>query len=136
MNSACRGSESEVFASVPDYSRENKLWFEWNPPRSLFASIRSYQRRVETKSLVGLIFQKIDVVRHCFWSIVTGADIPLNCKVGGGLLVPNPNDIVIHPSAVIGVNCLTLRQAIIGVRNGDVQIIGGHVDIGVGAKIL
>ena len=136
MNSACRGSESEVSALVPDYSRENKLWFEWNPPRSLLASIRSYQRRAETKSLVGLIFQKIDVVRHRFWSVVTGADIPLNCKIGGGLLVPHPNGIVIHPSAVIGVNCLVLQQVTIGVRNGGVPIIGGHVDIGAGAKIL
>jgi serine O-acetyltransferase len=37
---------------------------------------------------------------------VTGADIPLNSKLGGGLLLPHPNGIVIHPDAVIGLTAL------------------------------
>jgi serine O-acetyltransferase len=44
---------------------------------------------------------------------------------------------VIHPDAVIGVNCLIFQQVTIGSRRGaEVPVIGGHVDIGAGAKIL
>ena len=77
------------------------------------------------------------VFRHRFWSIVTGADIPLNCQIGGGLLIPHPNGIVIHPDAKIGVNCLIFQQVTIGSRDDrGVPEIAGHVDIGAGAKIL
>ncbi len=75
-------------------------------------------------------------MRHRLWSIVTGADIPLNSQIGGGLLVPHPNGIVIHPHVKIGPNCLIFQQVTIGQRNGGVPTIGGHVDIGAGAKIL
>jgi serine O-acetyltransferase len=61
----------------------------------------------------------------------------LNCQLGGGLLIPHPNGIVIHPDATIGVNCLIHQQVTIGVAgNRGVPRIGGHVDIGAGAKIL
>lgn len=76
-------------------------------------------------------------MRHRFWSVVTGADIPLTCQIGGGLLLPHPNGIVIHPDARIGVNCLLFHQVTIGGRNAKgLPVIGGHVDIGAGAKIL
>lgn len=69
---------------------------------------------------------------HRFWAVVTSTDIPLNCQLEGGLVMPHPNGIVIHPGAHIGVNCMILQQVTIvdGVR------IGGHVDIGAGAKII
>jgi len=76
------------------------------------------------------------VIRHRVWSAVTGADIPLNCTLGGGLAIPHPNGIVIHPSSQIGPNCLIFQQVTIGMRKGGVPTIGGHVDIGAGAKIL
>lgn len=51
--------------------------------------------------------------------------------------MPHPNGIVIHPGAQIGPNCLIFQQVTIGTR-GQVHppVIGGHVDIGAGAKIL
>ncbi len=67
---------------------------------------------------------------------MTGADIPLNCKLGGGLLLPHPNGIVIHPDAEIGPNCLLFQQVTIGANDRGVPRIGGHVDIGAGAKVL
>ena len=67
---------------------------------------------------------------------MTGADIPLNCQIGGGLLIPHPNGIVIHPGAKIGVNCLIHAQVVIGARKNGVPEIEGHVEIGTGAKIL
>jgi serine O-acetyltransferase len=124
-----------VSASVPDFTREYKTWVDWNPSRSLLASIRSYQR-VRSNSLLNAIMQKIAVLRHRFWSAVTGADIPIQCKIGGGLLMPHPNGIVIHPDAVIGPNCLLFQQVTIGQSNSGVPVIGGHVDVGAGAKIL
>lgn len=63
---------------------------------------------------------------------MTGADIPSNSQIGGGLLLPHANGILIHPESMIGVNCLLFQQVTI---TGGV-IIGGQVDIGSGAKIL
>jgi serine O-acetyltransferase len=52
-------------------------------------------------------------------------------------LIPHPNGIVIHPAAVIGVNCLIFQQVTIGSRDRrGLPVIAGHVDIGAGAKIL
>jgi serine O-acetyltransferase len=76
------------------------------------------------------------VLRHHFWSVITGADIPLNCRLGGGLLLPHPNGIVIHPDADIGPNCLLFQQVTIANGSGGAPKIKGHVDIGAGAKIL
>ena len=76
------------------------------------------------------------MLRHRFWSAITGADIPINCRIGGGLLIPHPNGIVIHPDAEIGPNCLIFQQVTIGHRNGGLPSIEGHVDIGAAAKIL
>ena len=76
------------------------------------------------------------VIQHRFWSVVTGADIPLNSNIGGGLLITHPNGIVIHPKAVIGPNCLIYQQVTIGSRDGGIPSIGGHVDIGAGAKVI
>ncbi len=76
------------------------------------------------------------MLRHRFWSVVTGADIPLNAAIGGGLLIPHPNGIVIHPGARIGPNCLIFQQVTIGALGSEVPTIGGHVDFGAGAKVL
>ena len=119
-----------ISATEPDWSREKKRLFQWDPGRSLLASIRSYQRG-------GWLIRRIAIVRHRFWSVVTGADIPINSRIGGGLLIPHPNGIVIHPLAVIGPNCLIFHQVTVGSReDGGVPVIGGHVDVGAGAKVL
>jgi serine O-acetyltransferase len=49
---------------------------------------------------------------------VTGADVPLNCHLGGALLLPHHNGSVIHPDAEIGPNCLLFQQVTIEVING------------------
>lgn len=119
----------------PDWSREYKSLFSWNPSKSLLASIRSYQK-YQNIPLFSLL-KKIAVLRHRFWSVITGADIPINSKIGGGLMMPHPNGIVIHPDAIIGPNCLIFQQVTIGTVDGSAKpVIQGHVDIGAGAKIL
>jgi len=121
---------------IADWSREEPQQF-WDPGRKLLKTIRSYQFWRKKSGLLAHLVGKWLVLRHRFWSVVTGADIPLNCNIGGGLLIPHPNGIVIHPDAIIGVNCLIFQQVTIGTRNrGGLPRIGNHVDIGAGAKIL
>jgi serine O-acetyltransferase len=102
----------------------------------LLASIRSYQRFPSTRGYWTNVPRCLAVLRHRWWSIVTGADIPLNCRLGGGLLLPHPNGIVIHPDAKIGPNCLLFQQVTIGVIDAGAPTLGGHVDVGAGAKII
>lgn len=125
-----------VSATEPDWSREAKRTFAWVPWKSLLASIRSYQRHCTSRNPLRVLICKVAVLRHMFWSVVTGADIPLNCRLGGGLSMPHPNGIVIHPRATIGPNCMIFQQVTIGMRDDGVPQIGGHVDIGAGAKVL
>jgi serine O-acetyltransferase len=125
-----------VSAEVPDWSRESKGIFEWAPSRSLIGSIRSYQRLAKSRGWWTVLPRKLVVLRHRWWSMVTGADIPLNCRLGGGLLMPHPNGIVIHPDAEIGPNCLLFQQVTVGKGRDGVPKIGGHVDVGAGAKII
>jgi serine O-acetyltransferase len=120
-------------ATEPDWRREHKRAFEWNPSRSLLASIRAYQA---ASGPLGTVQKKIAVLRHRFWSVVTNADIPINSQIGGGLLIPHPSGIVIAPDAEIGLNCLLFQQVTIGYTSGGVPRLGGHVDVGAGAKIL
>lgn len=120
------------------WEREAKPYFSWQPSKSLLASIRCYQKyKKKPHNPFAWAMRKLAVVKHRFWSIITGADIPLNSHIGGGLIMPHPNGIVIHPDAKIGVNCLIFQQVTIGnsAKKG-VPTIGTHVDIGAGAKIL
>ena len=125
-----------VSATVPDFSREAKSFFEWAPARSLLASIRSYQRTAASRHPWNMLLRGTAVLRHRLWSVITGADIPLNCRIGGGLLLPHPNGIVIHPDVEIGPNCLIFQQVTLGSSHEGVPRIAGHVDIGAGAKLL
>lgn len=125
-----------VSAEVPDWTREEPRQF-WDPGRKLLLAIRRYQAWHGKPGLFATCYCKLLVIRHRFWTVVTGAEIPLTGQIGGGLLIPHPNGIVIHPKAKIGVNCLIFHQVTLGSRNsGGVPEIGGHVDIGAGAKIL
>lgn len=126
----------EVSSSIADWQREHPTRF-WDPGRKLLKAMRQYQKYTSKNDPISVIFAKICVLRHRFWSVVTAADIPINAKIGGGLLIPHPNGIVIHPNAEIGVNCLIHQQVTIGTtRKGGLPLIKGHVDIGAGAKIL
>ncbi|MGY3545270.1 serine acetyltransferase [Bradyrhizobium sp. USDA 4469] len=125
-----------ISAAEPNWSRETVTSF-WQPSRQLLKTIRGYQKQKNAAGFFGLLRQKLYVLEHRFWSVVTGADIPLICNIGGGLLMPHPNGIVIHPEAIIGVNCLLFQQVTIGTRRGGgTPILEGHVDVGAGAKIL
>ena len=127
----------DVSAEVPDWNREKPERF-WDPGRKLLRAIRDYQHWREKGGPGAALLCKVFVLRHRFWSVISGADIPLNCKIGGGLLIPHPNGIVLHPDARIGVNCLIFQQVTIGSREErqGAPLVHDHVDIGAGAKIL
>lgn len=128
--------EGLISAVEPDWTREAKPYFAWRPDQSLLASLRSYARWRAGRTPIAAAMRMFAVLRHRFWSIVTGAEIPLGTNIGGGLIILHPNGIVIHPEAVVGPNCLIFQQVTLGVTNGGAPKIGGHVDVGAGAKIL
>lgn len=51
-------------------------------------------------------------------------------------MLPHPNGIVIAPDAIIGPNCLLFQQVTIGTDGRGVPTLGGHVDVGAGARLL
>jgi serine O-acetyltransferase len=117
--------------SIPNWEREKPIRF-WDPSRKLLKAIRQYQALMQSNTPFKSIRRKLIVLRHRFWSTVTGAEIDLSCQIGGGLLIPHPNGIVIHPGSTIGANCIIFQQVTIA---GIVEL-GYHVDIGAGAKII
>ena len=108
----------------------------WAPGAKLLASIRAYERARSP------LARKVAVLRHRFWSVVTGCELPLNGHLGKGLRLPHPLGIVIHPEAVVGENCLIMHNVTLGSRGGggsagrDVPVLGRGVDVGPGAQIL
>lgn len=128
---------SPISAHTPDWTRETPRGF-WDPGRKLLKAIRDYQRIAQPSGPLQRARLKLIALRHRFWSVITQCDIPVTCTIGGGLLLPHPTGIVIHPDAIIGPNCLLMHQTTLGsVAGGDrLPILGGHVDVGPGAKIL
>ncbi len=125
------GNNPTISATEPDWSRENcDKW--WEPSRQLLKCIRGYQKWQSNCGILGKCLRAWYIIWHRFWSVVTGADIPLNCQLAGGLVLPHPNGIVIHPATSIGPNCMIFQQVTIV---GGVEV-SGHVDIGAGAKII
>ncbi|TWU11820.1 Serine acetyltransferase [Symmachiella macrocystis] len=125
-----------ISATTFDWNRETVRRF-WDPSRKLLYHLRRYQAQT-TGTLRCKLLRKWHAFFHQVWSVICGADIPLNSQIGGGLIMPHPNGIVIHPDAVIGANCLFFQQVTIGTggKQKGCPRIGGHVDIGAGAKVL
>jgi serine O-acetyltransferase len=93
-----------------DVSAENPDWRKfWDPGRKLLRAIRRYQALKKNGGLFADLRSKYWVLVYRFWSVVCGAEIDLTCDIGGELLIPHPNGIVIRPKAVIGPNCLLFQ---------------------------
>ncbi|WP_425040751.1 serine O-acetyltransferase [Primorskyibacter sp. S187A] len=117
-----------ISTTEPDWSREKITRF-WDPGPKLLRAIRRYQAaRVSGATLRA----KYWALNHRFWSTITQSELHLHCQIGGGLQMPHPTGIIVHPDARIGVNCLLFHQVTLA---GPV-VLGGHVDVGAGAKIL
>lgn len=121
----------EISATVPDWSREAVARF-WDPGKKLLRSIRRYQAAKARGGVPGWLAAKHWALVHRVWSVLTQSEIHLNTEIGGGLRLPHPTGIVIHPESRIGPNCMIFHQVTLA---GPV-VLGGHVDVGAGAKIL
>lgn len=126
-----------ISASIPDWTRESPCGL-WDPSCRLLRSLRRYQSVRSRDGIAARIECKILALCHRFWSVVIQAEVPLNCQIEGGLMLPHPNGVVIHPGAKIGPNCIIFQQVTLGTSgNGPgAPVIGGGVDIGAGAKVL
>ncbi len=120
-----------VSATEPDWSRE-QITRLWDPGARLMRSIRRYQSARARGGVSGRVMSKYWVLSHRFWSLMTQSELHLNMHIAGGLLLPHPTGIIVHPEAVLGPNCLLMHQVTL---SGAVHL-GGHVDIGTGAKVL
>ena len=124
-------------ATDPDWSREICPPGRCVPSIHLIRAIRRYQRWRGRWGAIGKAISTLAVVQHRFWSVVCGADIPLNSRFGGGLMLPHPNGVVIHPGVILGPNCMLFQQVTLGMGpTVGLPRLGGHVDVGAGAKIL
>lgn len=126
-----RAGEPTVSATVPDWSREELRRF-WDPGYKLLRAVRRYQRAKSRGGPVGWVVCKFWVLVHRFWSVITQSEIHLNTHIEGGLRLPHPTGIIIHPDARIGPNCQIFHQ----VTLASSVVMGGHVDLGAGAKII
>jgi serine O-acetyltransferase len=122
---------SAVSATEPDWERERVRGF-WDPGRKLLRAVRKYQAAKARGTTFDLLVSKFWVLNHWFWSLVTQSEIHLSCHIEGGLMLPHPTGIIIHPASRIGPNCLIFHQVTLA---GPVEL-GGHCDIGAGAKIM
>lgn len=120
-----------VSASVPDWSRETVTRF-WEPGKKLIRSVRRYQAARACGGLWARLMCKRWALSHRVWSLVTQSELHLTTEIGGGLRLTHPTGIIIHPDAKIGPNCMIFHQVTLA---GAVEL-GGHVDIGAGAKLL
>ncbi|MBU2983352.1 serine acetyltransferase [Lentibacter algarum] len=124
-------NDSNVSASDPDWSRETIQSF-WDPGRKLLRAIRRYQALQNRRGMLAKMASKYWVLNHWFWSLITQCEIHLTTEIGGGLRLTHPTGIIIHPKAKIGPNCMIFHQVTLA---GPVTL-GGHVDIGAGAKLI
>lgn len=129
-------SPDGVSATEPDWSRE-RLARRWDPAGQLLAAVRRLQA-IEGDDSWARAQRLRWRLAYRMWSVVTQCDIPPEAKIDGGLLLPHPTGVVIHPDAEIGPNCLLMHQVTLGsVANRDgAPVLEGHVDVGAGAKIL
>ena len=120
-----------ISATEPDWSREAVRCF-WDPGYKLLRAIRRYQAARARGGPLGWALSKYWAFVHRFWSVMTQSEIHLNTRIAGGLRLPHPTGIVIHPACRIGPNCMIFHQ----VTLASPVVLGGHVDIGAGAKII
>ncbi len=126
-----------ISATEPDWSRETPRRY-WDPARRLLRTLRRHETASRQSGPLAGLARRWWSLQHRFWSVITQTEIAPGTRIGGGLRLPHPNGIVIHPQCTIGPNCLIFQTVTLGKRTGHpgAPKVGGHVDIGAGARIL
>lgn len=123
--------EKDISATEPDWSRE-KIERFWEPGKKMIRAVRRYQAAQARGGMLGKFALKYWVLNHLFWSTICQSELHLNTEIGGGLRLTHPTGIIIHPDSKIGPNCMIFHQVTLA---GPVTL-GGHVDVGAGAKLI
>ena len=104
---------------------------------ALIANVHCYQKYKVQTGWWARLLRKLSAARHFILSVITASDISPNATLGARLKLPHPNGIVVHDDAVIGDDCMIMQQVTIGqLAEEYAPIIGAHVYIGAGAKVL
>jgi hypothetical protein len=102
-------------------------------PRQLIHCIRRYQYWLRKKRDSWTLLRRWHTLRHNILGIITGAEIELETRIGGGLRLIHTNGIVNGPDAEMGPNCLIFHQVtIVATGKGDkpgMPKLGGHVEM-------
>lgn len=71
--------------------------------------------------------------------IVTGIELPCEVPIGPGFVIEHSGGIVVSGFARFGAHCRIRNGVVVGLARVDepgAPVIGDHVDIGAGAKVL
>ena len=132
-------NEHSPSATFANWDIAKKGVFAWSSSRALLASLRNYQYW-KSRGRLEWLACKIALTGRRFSSIMTGCDLPINSKSGSGLLIPHHNGIVNELECKIGTKYHIFQQVTSGSNQSStrsaVPTLGGHVDLGAGAKIL
>lgn len=81
---------------------------------------------------------KLYWIGFSFSEICSGISIPKSVRIGPGLKIWHFGSIIIHPSTVIGANCILRQGVTLGNRRGadDAPVIGDDVEFGAYSQVL
>lgn len=82
--------------------------------------------------------QPVRFVIERFTEITTGISLPVQARIGKGLLIHHFGGIIVHSEAVIGEYCTIYHGVTLGDRGGwgGAPCVGNRVMIGAGAKLI
>lgn len=89
------------------------------------------KKNIFFKILYGIVF-----LIHKHNQYLTGIQLRIETKVGGGLRFQHFSCIVINEATIIGKNCLIFQGVTIGLGTSGIPYIGDNVILSSGAKII
>jgi len=110
----------QVCTELPDWTREELATREWAPGWRPILSSRANQRYRHASGGWTNLLDRWFALRQSTGGTGRGQGITLNGRIGGGLLISQPNGNVIHPDAQIGANCLIIQQVTLWAKTTDV----------------
>lgn len=90
-------------------------------------------------ALLRKVFSLLYKVAYKLVQIVTGIELPCEAEVGRGFVIDHFGGIVVSGHAKFGDHCRIRNGVVVGLARVDdpcAPVIGHHVDIGTGAKVL